>query len=94
MKSCLSRLIKNGNLIVNSNLIHNHNADEKKLNRLLLRNLCKKNPKTSLIVQLKLYILKLQKNSFNTLDYVDVILIRNRMYPCRIIQRNIPKKYC
>jgi hypothetical protein len=34
---------------------------------------------------------EITNNSFDTLDYIDVKLIRGRMYPCRNIHTNIPK---
>jgi len=45
MKPCLARLIKNGIVTVSSNLNHNHNTDEKKLNRQIIRSACKKRAK-------------------------------------------------
>lgn len=42
-----------------------------------------------LIVQLNLYVLKLQNNSFNTLDNGDVKLVRDRIYPCINISKII-----
>lgn len=91
MKSCLARLIKNGNSTVSSNFVHNHNADEKKLNRQLIRSVCKKRAKDMTDRPIKIIRSEITKNSFDTLDYGDVKLIRDRMYPCRNIQKNIPK---
>lgn len=89
MKSCLARLIKNGNVTVSSNLNHNHNTDEKKLNHQIIRSACKKRAKDMTDRPIKIIRSEITKNNFDTLDYGDVKLIRDRMYPCR--QTNIPK---
>lgn len=47
---------------MSSNLVHNHNTDEKNLNRQLTQNVFKKETKILLIIQLKLFgRLKLQR---------------------------------
>jgi len=74
-------IIKNGNSTVSSNLIHNHNTDEKNLNRQLTRNACKKETKILLIIQLKLYGgYKITKTNFDLLVYRGVQLICNGYY--------------
>jgi hypothetical protein len=70
---------------VSSNLNHNHNTDEKKLNRQIIRSACKKRAKDMTDRPIKIIRSEITKHSFDTLDYSDVKLIRDRMYPCRNI---------
>lgn len=88
---CLARLIKNGNSIESNNLIRNHNTDEKVLNRQFIRSACEKRAKDITDRSTKFIRFEITINNFNTLDYMDVKLIRDRMYPCSNMHKNIPK---
>jgi hypothetical protein len=79
MIQCLARLIKDGNVTVSSNLNHNHNTNDKKLNCQIIRSACKKRAKDMTDRPIKIIRSEITKNSFDTLDYSGVKLIRNRI---------------
>ncbi|KAL4111997.1 hypothetical protein QTP88_015850 [Uroleucon formosanum] len=71
IKFCVARLIKNENLTVSSNLNHNHNTDEKKLNRQIIRSAGKKRAKDMTDRPIKIIRSEITKKNFDTLDYAE-----------------------